>query len=97
MKNYYNYKHQLVGRMMDGKYVRNVDPSKHFMRIYQGYGISCDIFNQLKIDGCKEIRINTGKELFKIEIDVFEKNAIEANYEDRQLFCPLKYFTKKHA
>src|SRR5258708_7022208 len=77
-KIYYNYKHQPVGEMKNGFYVKRVDPKKHFMRNYQGYGISQSIFEELKNGGCKEIRINTGDDLYRIPIQDFEVHSIKA-------------------
>lgn len=94
---YYNYKHQPVGEMKNGFYVKRVDPKRHFMKIYQGYGISEIVFKQLKIEGCREIRINTGDDLYKIAIEDFEQHMIKANYEDPQVFCPLKWYTSKNS
>lgn len=90
---YYNYKHQPVAEMRNGIFVKRVNPSKHFMKIYQGYGITQSIFEEIKRDGCKEIRINTGEDIYKITIEDYEKHSIKANYEDPQIFCPLKWFT----
>jgi len=94
-KIYYNYKKQPVGELRNGIYVKRVDPKKHFMRNYQGYGISLSIFEELKKDGCNEIRINTGEDLYKISIEDFEAHSVKANYEDPQIFCALKWFISK--
>ncbi len=91
---YYNYKHQPVGEMQNTIFVKRVKP-QHFMRIYQGYGISSDIFNQIDHEGCTEIRINTGEDLYKISMEDFKEHSIEANFDDPQIFCPLKFFTSK--
>lgn len=94
-KIYYNYKKQPVGELRNDIYLKRVDPKKHFMKIYQGYGLSLAIFEELKSIGCKEIRLNTGDDLYKIAIEDFEKHSIKANYEDPQIFCPLKWFISK--
>lgn len=93
---YYNYKNQPVGEMKNGFYIKKVNPKKHYMKIYQGYGISLGVFEQLKRDGCRQIVINTGDELYKIPIELFELHSIEANYEDPQIFCPLKWFERRN-
>ncbi len=94
---YYNYKNQPVGEMREGVYVKRVDPKKHFMKIYQGYGISASVFNELILDGLKEIRINTGDDLYRISLEDFQQHMIKANYEDAQVFCPLKWFESKNS
>jgi len=94
-KIFYNYKNQPVGKLHNGIYLKKVDPKKHFMKIYQGYGVSLSVFNELKEIGCKEIRLNTGEDLYKIPIDEFELHSVKANYEDPQIFCPLKWYTRK--
>lgn len=66
------------------------------MKIYQGYGISLAVFEELKSTGCKEIRLNTGDDLYRILIEDFEAHSIRANYEDPQIFCPLKWYTRKN-
>lgn len=96
-KIYYNYKKQPVGELRNGIYVKRVNPKKHFMKIYQGYGISASIFKELKENGCKEIRLNTGDDLYRIAMEDFERHSIKANYEDPQIFCPLKWFTSKNS
>lgn len=92
---YYNYKNQPVGEMRGTIYLKKVNSKKHFMKIYQGYGISEVVFDQLKAEGCKEIRISTGEDLYKISIEEFENHMIRAQHEDAQVFCPLKWFTMK--
>lgn len=94
---YRNYKNVPVGEMREGIFVKRVNPAKHFMKIYQGYGISQDIFDQLKKDGCKEIRINTGDDLYRIKIEDFEQHKILANFDDPQVFCALKWFESKNS
>lgn len=94
-KIYYNYKNQPVGELRNGIYLKRVNPKKHFMKIYQGYGISESIFKELKQNDCKEIRLSTGDELYKITIEDFELHSIRANYEDPQVFCPLKWFISR--
>ena len=96
-KIYYNHKNQPVGELRHGIYLKKVDPRKHFMKIYQGYGISQSIFNELKQNGCMEIRLNTGEDIYKIAIGDFESHSIKANYEDPQIFCPLKWFISKNS
>ena len=94
-KLYYNYKHQTIGELRDGIYVKRVNPKKHFMKIYQGYGISELTLRDLKLNGCVEIRLNTGDDIYRISVEEFEKHQIKANYDDAQVFCPLKYFESK--
>lgn len=84
-----------MGEMRNGIYVKRVDPQKHFMKIYQGYGISESVFDELKADGLKEIRINTGEDLYKISLTDFESHMLRAQYEDAQVFCPIKWFTMR--
>ncbi len=95
-KIYYNHKNQPVGEMRNGIYLKRVDPKKHFMKIYRGYGISLSVFEELKRNGCKEVRINTGEDLYKISIEDYELHSIIAKYEDPQIFCPLKWFISKN-
>lgn len=92
---YRNYKNIPVGEMRDGIFLKKVNPAKHFMKIYQGYGISESIFNQLKKDGCKEIRIHTGDELYRISFNDYVAHSIRANFDDPQIFCALKWFEAK--
>lgn len=92
---YYNYKHQPIGEMRGGIFLKKVNPKKHFMKIYQGYGISTSVYNQLVADGCTEIRVDDGTDLYRITMEDFARFKISANYDDPQVFCPLKKFQRK--
>ncbi len=95
-KLYYNYKNQPIGELYNGIYLKKVNSKKHFMRLYQGYGISEITLRDLKTNGCYEIRIQTESDLYKISVEDFEKHQIKANYDDPQIFCPIKWFESKN-
>jgi len=92
---YYNSKGQVVGEMRDGIYVKRVKRDKHFMHIFQGYGISKEIIDMIAKE-CKEIRINEdGDRLYRIKFPDFMEKSIEKTFEDTQLFVPLSAFEVK--
>lgn len=93
---YKNYKNQPIGEMVNGIFTKHVNHKKHFMRIYQGYGISTTVFQRLKEDGCNEIVIYADNDIFRILYADFDDHKISATFDDPQVFCALKWFERKN-
>ena len=53
-KSYYNPKGQEVGYLKDGIFYKN---TRQFMVMFQGYGISDSIIEELVVDECKTVQI----------------------------------------
>lgn len=78
-------------------YTSERDESKHLMQIYgQSWGISSDVIQKLNDFKCIEIRIRTSNNVYKVSMDKFNDNCIEAEHgAGLQKFLPLKFWTKE--
>ena len=102
-KEYRNKDGKLAGilnvTMTDSRvYGKVVNRSKHLMKMFQGYGISKEIFDELRKDGCTEIRIreeDTGN-VYTVPFSVFDEHKIEKNFDGPQCFIQGKYLIPKH-
>lgn len=84
---------KVAGFLKNRIYYKEVVKSKHFFRMYQSYGISKDIVNQL-IGICDTIRlkeIDTGC-IYQVEFKDFLDKGFEKKWDDTQIFLPIKYW-----
>lgn len=96
-KDFFNNKGRLCGYWIDGIYRKNVDSTKHKLRVMNAYGIDTGIIEELKALGTKEIRIrelDTGLVHF-IPFDQFVALGVLRNLETPQTFLPVHYFQHK--
>lgn len=96
MKQYKNHKGQFCGWLSDDKiYRKEVDPSKHKLKIMEAYGIDKRIMDDLRNELCTEIRIRESPSgrILSISFDDFLEKSVLRNFETEQLFVSIKYFT----
>lgn len=96
-RNYKNNKGKICGYVLDDNiYRKKVDSTKHKMKIFDAYGIDMKIVNTIISEGIKEIRIletDTGT-ILSVDVDTFNDNAIIKDFDGKQMFLPVKFFTK---
>jgi hypothetical protein len=96
IKRYTNPRGQIVGYMKEDKvYRREAVMSKHHLRMMGGaWGISMEIFNKLREDGCEtiEIKTDTGK-TYTVSVSVMEVKGKRITLDDPQIVLPDKFFT----
>lgn len=97
MKIHKNYKGQICGRLSDDLiYRKEVDSKKHKLHIMDAYGIDKSIVDDLRNDGCTEIRIReNGTRVLCISMEDFTEKSVLRNFDTPQLFVSVKYFTEK--
>ena len=92
-------KGKFVGELINGTYITN-RTQKHFMRKFQGFGISEDILKQLNENSCLLVEINyDGKEDFEnflCPLSSFLSTTKVYNFEgnDLQMFVSIKDMSK---
>lgn len=77
-------------------FTKKVIPTKHFMRVCDGYGISYEAFINIKAKGCKYIVIKEkGGSNWKSDLKTWEKHNHTADYgSGKQVFLSLKFMNK---
>lgn len=94
-KFYKNKKGQVIGRLKEGIYRKEVDKKKHLMRKFHAWGIDFDTYADLR-GKCTEIRIRERQDnlIYSIPFEKFSQVArVEDVGEGRQAFCPLEEFS----
>jgi hypothetical protein len=87
---------KFTAEIKDNTYIRHVRPS-NFFRLYNGFGISKRIVNDLKRDGVQWLTWHydngEGKILYRIPLAEFLIHAIPHMYKpgDTHLVCPIDY------
>ncbi len=89
-------KNALVGDIINGVLIKQVNPRIHFMRIVDGYGIQYSAFIQLPIKGVKKIKIiEEGGSKWEASFKVWQKNGRIGDYGNgKQVFLSLKFMHK---
>lgn len=90
-----NSKNQTVGYLKNRVYRRRADSRIHKLRVMDAYGLDDKIFRELDKLGCKEIRIlevDTNRVL-SVDFIEFKKLCIYREFDGKQVFLPVKYFT----
>jgi len=98
-RNYTNNKGKICGYVLDDNiYRKKVVSTKHKMKIFDAYGIDMKIVNTLISEEVKEIRIleTDTNTILSVDIDVFNEHAIIKDFDGKQMFLPIKYFTKSN-
>ena len=91
----YNQKQQRIGELKDGTYHIFKKP-EHFMRIYQGFGISDSVLKTLNDSGCINVRITylgakkVSVYLCPLSCWLESKKTFTFDYEDLQRFVSVK-------
>jgi hypothetical protein len=86
----------MTGEVKNNLYIKKVNRSKHFLRIYGGYAIQKEILDELK-DSITDIIIqeDTGVE-YRITMENFIKRGFDIDFSHgKQTVVNEKYFTKK--
>lgn len=91
-----NKRGQIVGKIVNGTYF-TVRKPLHFMRKYQGFGISQSIIDQLTANGCNSVQINyiskkEGLIKYRCPLSEFKESVLSFDFEDNDLqyFVPVK-------
>ena len=90
-----NKRGQIVGTVVNGVYFTNRKPI-HFMRKYQGFGISQEIIDTLTSKGCNKVHINyispRGMIKYECPLSEWKKSVLTFNFEgeDMQYFVPVR-------
>jgi hypothetical protein len=86
-----------VGEIVGSVLFKLVNPSKHFMRVVDGYGIQWEAFNRLEEKGVDKIIIkeNTGNQWSASLKDWMEHSKVADYGSGKQVFLSLKYMTCK--
>jgi hypothetical protein len=85
----------LAGRIENTTFIREVNPSKHFIKNFNGYAIQSEVFQQLQRLNVRSIRFveNTGRQL-AVSLDGFISNGISFDYgHGHQIACDVKRMT----
>lgn len=86
----------MAGEIKNNLYIKKVNRSKHFLRIYGGYAIQKEILQELK-DSVTDIIIqeDTGDE-YRITMENFLKRGFDIDFgHGKQTVVNEKYFSKK--
>lgn len=99
MKIYTNKYGQFVGKLSDeGIYRKIVDSKKHKMKMYNGYAIDREIYEDLQKLDCKEIRIkeeDTGI-IYTSKFTDWVQKGILMMFDGAQICLPGKYLIVKN-
>src|SRR3990167_11459106 len=90
------YRDRMVGKLEDGVFTKNVRRSKHFMKIFNGWGIQSSVFNGIE-SRCKEIVINDTESnlIYKTNTKTYREHGILKDMgHGMQIFLDEKYFEK---
>lgn len=81
-------KNVLVGNVEDKTLYKSVNPAKHYMRKYGGYGIQYEALKELRETGIEKIIIkkSTGGIIETKLIDWFDKGHLEDVGNGKQVF-----------
>ena len=88
-----NKEGKTAGILIGDIYQKTVNRSKHLMRMFNGYGIDKEIFEQLKELGCKTIKIieiDTNK-ILDCPFSLFDEKKILKQFDGPQYFIQGKY------
>lgn len=86
-----------IGDIQGTALFKTVDPSKHFMRVVDGYGIQYNAFIQLEDKGVKSIIIKetTGNQ-WEADLETWKNHSLTADYgSGKQVFLSMKYMKAK--
>ena len=90
------YKDKVIGKLVDGVFTKNVKRSRHFMKIFNGWGIQSSVFDGIELR-CKEIVINDTESnlIYKTNIKTYrERGILKDMGHGMQIFLDEKYFEK---
>ena len=90
------YRDKIIGNLEDGVFTKNVKRSKHFMKIFNGWGIQSSVFNGIE-SRCKEIVINDIESnlIYKTNTKIYREHGILKDMgHGMQIFLDEKYFEK---
>lgn len=84
----------MCGYLRNGIYRKHVNKSKHLFKAMDAWGIDKAIVDDLKILGCKTIRIKEHDEnvIYTVEFSTFCELGVERTFQDTQIFLPLGYW-----
>lgn len=88
------FKEKIVGKL-DGEIYKIIKKPEHFMRMYQGFGISLVILNELNSKGCKYIEITylglKGIKTYNFTIEEYLNSKLEyiGKENDKQKFVSI--------
>ena len=71
---------------------------KHYMKIYEGFGLSKAVFDFLKKHDFTQIQLRIGKsETLISDVSAWEEHGIHSQFEpfEKQVFLPEKYMKRK--
>lgn len=94
VKVFRNNKGQVAGWWKFGTYFKEVESSRHKMRLYDAYAISEEIVRQLDFLETKKIRLkerDTGR-IYEADFDTLLRQGFVKNWDGRQRFLPLKHW-----
>lgn len=90
-----NSKGQVIGNLEDGIFRKRASMKKHYMKIYDAWGIDTKVVDKLK-GQCIEIRIKDtdSEQVWSVPFNIFETNAFEKNYGyGKQMFLSKTHWT----
>jgi len=93
---FYNQEGKLIGQLTDGIYTSHRIQNQHFMRIFQGYGVSLSVLKELNSLGCRKVRIVTeetnGISVYECPIKQFleSEKVFKNTPSDKQHFVSVR-------
>ncbi len=83
-----------IGHLEDNTFYKKVKKSKHFMRIYEGWGLDEKVFNQIKGSTIRILDEESGI-VYATDWNTFNEKGIRGNFDGKQVFLGEKYFNKE--
>jgi len=87
----FTWKNKRIGTYKDGEFHKKVNPEKHFMRKYQGYGIDWNIISELPRE--TKVFIHAPGKTYETTIATYQDEGIQDDLGyGKQIFLPTKQF-----
>lgn len=92
---------KIIG-IVEGRWFITKRKPEHFMKVYQGFGISKSVLNELKGHGVTDVRIiyegKTGMRVFECQLSAFMNSDLIHVFEgsDKQKFVPVRCMVDKY-
>lgn len=92
----FTYKNKHIGKLINNVFTKKVNKSKHFMKIYNSWGIDKSVINQLNDDTLIIYIDEKLQTSWLTDKKTWVNNCLEKDWgHGVQLFLDEKYFTKK--
>lgn len=93
-----NNRGKIAGKLEGGVFYKTVKRSKHFMRMYNGWGIDDSIVVQLEKEGCEQVEIYDSEDrvYYSVPFAIFKSNGIKGNFDTPQTFLPVHFWSRSN-